>query len=327
MQVDQDPSEVRYRMPSNTRNRRQGRHNYAVVLDVGGTFVKSAVVASNGTLLPETYLKLPSISDGTADEIMGCLAETIRMALYRADIQKLPVCGIGLCIPGPFDYNAGISFMRHKFKAIRGLKLRQALAERLCISKETSICFESDAHAFLLGEVWKGNAQGAKRITAVTLGTGLGAAFVSDGKILRRDSRTPLHSIWSLPYEEGIVEDRISREGIIARYKELRGEASCKQIDVKDIAHLAAKEKDMAGLQVFEEIGCILGDVLAPLLEDFQAECLILGGQISKAFPLFSSPLQAKLEKIDTLKVITRGKAIDGSPLYGMAKLVFDNML
>ncbi len=315
------------RMPFKTETRRQDGHNYAVVLDVGGTFVKSAVVASDGTLLPESYLRSPSISNGTAEEIIGCLVKTIRIALHQADKQKLPVCGIGLCVPGPFDYNAGISFMRHKFRAIRGLELRRVLIERLCIGEETNIYFESDAHAFLLGEIWKDTAQGAKQIVAVTLGTGLGAAFMSDGKILRRDSRTPLCSIWSLPYEGGIVEDRISREGIIARYKELCGGAPYKRIDVKDIACLAAKEKDIASLQVFKEIGSIMGEVLAPLIEDFQAECLIMGGQISKAFPLFSPPLRARLERIHSLKIITCGKEIDGSPLYGMAKLVFDRML
>ncbi|MDD3927483.1 MAG: ROK family protein [bacterium] len=301
----------------------RGESNYAVVLDVGGTFVKSAVVSSEGDLLPGTCQKSAIASAGEAEVIVGCLAETVRAALQQAGSMNLSVCGIGLCVPGPFDYKAGVSLMIHKFQSIRGLDLRQELIGRLCLSRDTHIYFESDAHAFLLGEAWTGNARGIKRVMAVTLGTGIGAAFMNEGKIMRRDSRTPLYSLWNLPYGEGIVEDRLSRAGITARYEELGGNGSYNRIDVKDIASLAAKERDRASLQVFEEVGFIMGEVLAPVIEDFGAECLVLGGQISKAFPLFSDSLIKRLVHIPTLKKITCGKSIDRSALYGMAGLIF----
>lgn len=76
-------------------------------------------------------------------------------------------------------------------------------------------------------------------------------------------------------------------------------------------------------MQVFEELGFTLGQVLKPVLSDFKAECLVLGGQISKSFSLFAKPLKQQLQIVPSLEKITRAQLIDLSALYGSAKLVF----
>jgi len=94
-------------------------------------------------------------------------------------------------------------------------------------------------------------------------------------------------------------------------------------MDVKDIAIRGIKYRDKFSIQVFNEMGHRLGQVLKQILSEFQAECLVLGGQISKSFILFSNPLREELQSIPTLKGITSAHMLDLSPIYGAARIVF----
>jgi glucokinase len=214
--------------------------------------------------------------------------------------------------------------MRHKLRAIYGVNLKDELNERLELPQKFIIRFENDAWTFLRGEAWLGAARGFRRAVGITLGTGLGSAFmVGDRVVLEGAGIPPKGSIYDLPYEGGIVEDKISRRGIIARYKELAGRRYREGMDVEDIAIRGIKHKDKFSIQVFNEMGKRLGQVLRPILSEFRAECLVLGGQISKSFILFSNPLQGELQSIPTLKKIAPANMIDLSPIFGAAKLVF----
>lgn len=299
---------------------------YALAMDIGGTSLKSALIASNGEILKKTFQKTPIDSQGSEETIIGTFVRIIRSALQIGEDMKLDVAGMGIGIPGPFDYERGISLMKHKFAAIYGLDLKQKLIQRLGLREDFLIRFEHDAAVFLRGEAWRGAAKGYNRAGGLTLGTGLGAAFMINGQILSKNSGMPLYTIWSLPYKDGIVEDKVSQRGIIARYKELAGRDCPEHIDVKEIASRALRYRDKISLQVFEELGHTLGEVLKSIISDFRAECLVFGGQISKSFSLFARPLKKQLQSVPQLKKVAPGRLIDLSALYGAAKLILQSI-
>lgn len=181
---------------------------------------------------------------------------------------------------------------------------------------------------FLRGEAWVGAAKDYNRVVGLTLGTGVGSAFMINKQLVREGPGVPPYAwIGGMPYENGIVEDKITRWWIITRYKELitREHLKERDFDVKEIALRGIKNRDKVSLQVFEEMGRRLGWILNPILSEFQAECLVLGGQISKSFSLFANPLKNELQFIPTLKKITRARMIDLSPIYGEASLIFSD--
>lgn len=299
---------------------------FALALDVGGTFLKSALIGSNGEILKKSLQRIPINAQGSKETIIGTFVRIMKLILQITKDRKLNVVGVGIGMPGPFDYQKGISLMKHKFEAIHGLNLKQEFIKCLKLKKDFLIRFEHDAGVFLRGEAWRGAAQGYNRIVGLTIGSGLGAAFMIDSQIVNKNSGMPLYSIWSRPYKNGIVEDKVSRHGIITRYRELVGRECPNNIDVKEIAFRALKDKDKISLQVFEEFGSILGEALKPIISDFEAECLVLGGQISKSFSLFAKPLEEKLRSVSQLKKVTSSQLIDLSALYGAAKLVFESL-
>lgn len=295
---------------------------YAVALDVGGTSLKTALISQEGVILRGSFQQTPINSQGSAEEIIKTFVDVLDLVLKKA--KGLEVLGIGIGMPGPFDYEQGISLIRgvKKYEAIYGLNVKQEFRKHLNLKKDFPVFFENDAWSFLRGEVWQGAGRDCPRVVGLTLGTGLGSAFMTDGRIITKGPgmrKKDDGGMWQgdeyawwlggLPCNGGILEDKISRRGIIAQYPGL---------DVKEIAE-SAKRGDKLALEIFERVGAILGKTILPNLLEFKADCLVLGGQISKSFSLFEKPLKKELKSVK----VKQAKNIDKAALYGAGKLVF----
>ena len=218
----------------------QSNQNHAEVilaLDIGGTFIKSALF-SGGKLLRKLP-QVPTCSAGTREDI----EKSIRLAVRQAETFDRAA----VSIPGPFDYSAGIFRMKHKFAAVDSCSFRD-------LSGGVDAVFLHDANAFLLGELTFGSARGFSRAGGVTLGTGLGAAFAVDGKLLTNPAGSPAEpvSLWNKPFRGGIAEDAVSARALLAKYP---------AENVKEIA-LRAKKGDRAAQEVWLEYGSALFELL-----------------------------------------------------------------
>lgn len=297
-------------------------NNYILALDVGGTSLKSAIISDDGHCLRKTFRTVAINSAGSREEILNTLTGTLRKSLIDAQSKDLRIRAIGISMPGPFDYERGISLMKHKFASIYKLNLKKVIIKSLSLGSDISVIFKPDSWAFLVGEAWRGAARGYQRVIGITLGTGLGSAFMVRGHIVVEGAGIPPRGwLWNLPYKEGILEDWISRRGIIRRYKELTGE----ELDVKEIA-FRSLHGDKKGLLVFRELGEILGKCLSQIALKFKPDCIVLGGQISKSFNLFKESMVKQLESVKSLKKVARAEHIDLAPLYGIAKMALDEI-
>lgn len=302
-------------------------NKFALALDIGGTFIKTAIISSDGRILKDTFKKKKVGSQEEQKAIINNFAQVISDGFQKASTKRLDIIGIGIGIPGPFDFKNGISLMKHKLSGIYGVNLKKEIIKMVGLNERYIIRFAHDAEVFLIGECWKGASKNFNRVLGITLGTGIGVSFMKDGQIIHKDdSGAPLLTLWNVPYGDGIVEDRVSQRGIVSRYNELSGENTTVKITAKEIAERAIKGKDIFAIQVFKELGSILGKVLKPFLSELKVECIVFGGQISKSFLLFENTLKQELESIPHLKKISRASSIDFSPLYGAAKLIFSEI-
>lgn len=290
--------------------------SYVLAIDAGGSYFKSCIVDKKGRVVEGSHYKTPVDSDGIAENIYLAYENTIGRAFVFAEKNGFGIDGIGISTPGPFDYANYTSLMKHKFQSIYGVNLRETLHKRCSLPENFPIKFIHDAHAFILGEHWSGAAKGFENVAGITIGTGLGFGLIKNNKICGNESGGPYISLFKTPWENGIIEDVVSKRGIITFYKKMS--AKDNDIDVIDIEYLA-RNGDKSAIDTFAHSGRTLGIVLKPIVEETGIECLVLGGQISRAFDLMETEIKNSL----ILKKISMGQNIDNSALVGAANSIF----
>lgn len=297
---------------------------YYVMIDVGGTSFKSAILSTEGKVLKESFsvkeIDEKSNFEEIIENIIILLREKIAQIKEYGELE-----GIGFGFPGPFDYKKGISLMRHKYRGIYKINLKKEIINSLGLPQSFPLIFQEDSTAFLKGETWMGNATNFKRVIGITLGEGLGTAFMVDGKIIKDSPIVPPNGeLWCLHYNEGIIEDKISRRGIIQIYRKISGDL--KETDVKNI-DLQARSGNINAIQTFKEFGKDMGCLLKPYIKRFKGECMVIGGQIAKGYDLFAESLREELIDTPSLKKITPAKFIDLSVFFGLLKCFSEKQL
>ncbi|MCC3377563.1 ROK family protein [Cohnella sp. REN36] len=269
--------------------------NYAIVFDVGGLFIKSAVVNDQGRLVPGTYMIYPAKSKESKEQLLGHLVDLVKQQTNRIMDRSFRVEGIGYAFPGPFDYERGISYIRavDKFEAIYGVNLREELAHRLAQESAFAakrspgfhIVFENDANLFALGEYEAGKAGRYAKTLCLTIGTGAGSAFLERGELVKDRPDVPANGwIYNQPFRDSVVDDYVSKRGIVRLLEEAGFDGD--DLDVKNAAE-RAKGGDERAAEVFRRFGATIGEMLLPFLRSFRPEAVVIGGQIVKSKELF----------------------------------------
>jgi glucokinase len=275
-----------------------------LVYDVGGSHVAAAVCYA------DTYRLGPAISAPHPDEeTSNAFVGLLHSLGVRASSGLEPVAGAELAFPGPFDFDAGVSHMKHKLPYLDGVDLRTEIANRFAWAPG-QVRFLHDSAAFLLGEIGAGAARNVKRAVGITLGTGIGSAFAIDGRVVTEgDGVPPGGEIWNLPYEGGMIEDSVSTRGIRGNYERRTGHT-------REVAELAkAVDTDSAAAEAFSEFGRHLGVALRGALAAFHPQVIVLGGGISRSPHLFLPAAQHELLALGAeLRVST---LLDDAPLVG----------
>ena len=279
-------------------------------LDIGGTHVTAGrVQLSSATVEPDARVRL-EFTRGTT---------LLARILEAADSVATPETRrFGVAAPGPFDYDAGVCLVSHKLPGLYGINLRRELAMAVGLTGR-AVSFLNDAEAFLLGEWWAGAARGHTRALGITLGTGLGSAFLEEGRFVR-SGRVPADgALYTLAFRGRPVEQTISRGALLARYGAGRdGDPDVEQIAVR------ARAGEARARRVFEELAADLGEFLAAPLEAFDPTCLVVGGSIAHAWDQLESTLVQALATCRPL-VVARAVNIDDAPLLGAARHAADS--
>ncbi|MGA4506871.1 ROK family protein [Propionibacteriaceae bacterium G1746] len=262
------------------------------VLEVGGTHVTAAWAGDDGHV--EVVDTRPLDNAAPADDIVAVLVASGRTLDAPAGTVW------GAAVPGPFDYEGGIGDYTgvEKFWSLRGFDLGAVLRAGLAAAR---VHFINDADAFGVGEAMAGGLQGRRRGVGITLGTGIGSAFVADGMPITSGDEVPrLGEIHTAKLDGVPVEQLFSRVAIREAHRDRTGE----WLEVKDIADLA-RQGDPVAVDVLDQAYASLARALVPVLQRFGAEALVVGGSISKSSDLLARFFTCRLD----------GAGPDGGPI------------
>lgn len=287
-------------------------------LELGGTHVCAAWVDLEAARVePDTMIRCDLPARQRRQDLVATIVGTAR----GLAAEKTTVWGIA--VPGPFDYASGIAQYHGvgKFDALRGFDLGASMRDALSGGADT-IHFVNDAEAFGIGE-WVAGAAGRERAIGITLGTGVGSAFLVDGAAVTAGPGVPEQGdIHRVTVAGSPLEEVVSRPAIRRRYAILRGDEGATVPDVKDIAE-KARAGDEVAIQAIEQPMEVLGEVLAPRALAFEATVLVVGGSIARSWDVIEPPLRAGLNRAspgwaESFRVAP-AKLFDAAPLLGAA--------
>ncbi len=151
----------------------------ALVGDIGGSRIKLAVVREGQILARQIE---PAQAELPWAARLPALADTWRALCRDAQIELAAIDGVGMGFPSLVDTaRSRILDEWGKFPGCADFNLgawtRSTLGKPLAL--------ENDARAALIGEWHEGAGRGCDNVVMVTLGTGIGAAVVMEGRVLR----------------------------------------------------------------------------------------------------------------------------------------------
>lgn len=270
---------------------------HIIGVDIGGSHISSLLVSKD---VHGYAVNSPLFTD----KVAGSASRTEILSAWRQHLhttisQSANFSGrVAVAMPGPFDYDEGIARfpLGGKLASLNGVSIREALLVAVAGAGEVEksrigdVSFANDAASFGLGASAKIDPFGKRRALAITLGTGVGSAFIRHGGLVTSGPGIPPGGeIYAQPFHEGTADDYFSTRWFVHRAEVERGLLLA---GVKELIEAADPEAIAA---IFSDFNANLRLLLQPLLNHFRPDNLLIGGNIARAWPHFAPELEAWL--------------------------------
>ncbi len=282
-------------------------------VDLGGTNVRAGSFYEDGSEAGQSFSNSSNAQHGV-QAVMEAIAKTVAEA--EAASAAKPE-SIGMAIPGHIDDTAGTvvwapnfgEVINGVFQSWRDVPIREPLSKLLSLP----IHMGNDANLAALGEYRFGSGKNSARcLVMYTLGTGVGGGVVMGPESVQGPASGPLvllggnkggaelgHTVVNYmgadcsAGEYGSLESYVGRDAIMKRtlLRLGRGRQSLLPEMVNgDLVKLtplhlsqAADLGDEVAIEIFEEVGTMLGVGIANSITVFAPDVVAVGGQIAKA--------------------------------------------
>ncbi len=148
-----------------------------LVFDIGGTFVKYALMTMDGRIVEKHKMPTKNKAEDNADTFLASL-----VAIYGQYKQKQQIEGIALSLPGQIDVENGIVYVGGALPFLHEVHVADILSEKC---DHIPVAMENDAKCAALAEVWMGNAKDCTNACLMIIGTGVGGGIVIDRHVHR----------------------------------------------------------------------------------------------------------------------------------------------
>ena len=271
----------------------------AIGVDIGATVMKAALVGLNGQLLASFKENSPRTASALHDFVLSVRERAAG-----------PLLGIGIGCKGVIDAaTTRVNRLPGDLNFLEGCLLR----ELVCVDG-LPLCADNDARTALVGEVLWGAAGGRRNVVLLTLGTGVGAAALVDGVVVRGASGAACHlGHVTLDIRGGLcicgnygcLETCFSSRAIESAYAAHIHRASPTRLGLDDAGRIpttdaifqAATEGDPSARRVLDLAFESLTAALVSFLHVFDPELLILGGNIAAAGPQLLARLHEEVAR------------------------------
>lgn len=273
----------------------------AIGIDIGGTKILGALISEQGQIIKELRVASPA-QDPAA--LVAEVAELVERLSASADRE---IIGVGVATAGFIDAESATVLFAPNMN-LRNEPLRAKIAERIALP----VIIENDANAAGWAEYAFGAGRGSQDMIMLTLGTGVGGAVVSDGKLRRGGFGIggELGHLRIIPDgrlcgcgQRGCLEQYGSGTAVLRAAKKLASSAGPAGAR---LAQLQAEHGELTGHQVYQallegdsgavavvrEAGTHLGTAIGSLVAVLDPQLVVIGGGLSEAGELILDPIR-----------------------------------
>ncbi|WP_120633853.1 ROK family transcriptional regulator [Ruegeria sp. EL01] len=244
-------------------------------VDLGGTKVRVARCDLTGCVLAERTE--PTEQSGGIN-VVEQVSRMVRTTAAGSEYGELKFVVVG--VPGVPDASTGAIHMAPNISGIDQIDLANELNDRLGVE----VLVENDVNLAALGEHWMDNRTDADDLVYVSVGTGIGAGIVVEGKLMRGVSGAA-GEIGFLPFgadpfeaeslKTGALERVSATEAIVGQYYDLSG----KTLSVPAIFD-AANAGDTHAETTLDNVAMQIARASASIIAILDPSLIVMGGSI-----------------------------------------------
>lgn len=283
---------------------------YRIGIDLGGTNMAAGIV-------DETYAvpcrkSIKTRKDGTPEEIADDMAVLVHELCSEFGIDEKDIETVGIGIPGSVSKDGIVEDANNI--GFYYVPFEQMMRDRLAMPVQTV----NDARAAAMGEYLAGAGRGSHTFQMLTIGTGIGGAFIADGQVFS-GCNGAAGEIGHMVIERGGLPCSCGRRGCFEVYASASAlkermmhivpkrqdsllfqlcEGKKERLSGK-LLFAALKEQDILAEELFAEHIEYLAEGIANLINALQPDMLCIGGGMSEQGEALLAPLRAAVaEKI-----------------------------
>jgi glucokinase len=292
--------------------------SFAIGVDLGGTNLRVGAFTSKFERIGLSTI--PTRVSAGPEAVVRDMCDEIRKMMRDCPDGSV-LQGIGVGSPGPLELPSGRLGAPPNLPGFEGFELKQTLENML----QVPVYVEHDSNAAALAECYggAGKKHEERSMCMLTLGTGVGAGLVLEGRIWH-GMNGMAGEAGHIPVApngprcscggRGCLELYASASGIYRTASELASAGDSPEIlrllkseawSILELARLA-DDGDAQAREIFGEAGRYLGAGLAGLVNVLNLPLYVIGGGVANAWHLFAPAMIEALTELSYVYRLTR---------------------
>jgi predicted NBD/HSP70 family sugar kinase len=275
------------------------RGGFVVGLKLTEENVTGALTDLEATVIAKQTLTL---KDQSLDKVINSIVDVIEELEGLASIEQQNLFGVGIGLAGIVDADSGVL----RYSPIFGwhdVPFVDLVQSRLNVP----VFIDNDVNTFTLTERWFGKGRGVENFLTVTVGRGIGMGIVVNGQLyqgVKGGAGEFGHTVINPEGpmcdcgKRGCLEVYVSDPALV-KSGQAASESGKIKGEVRSIADLQklAEEGDPGSVGVYVSAGEMLGRGIANLINVFNPELIIVGGEGVRAGDLIFEPMCDSIAK------------------------------
>lgn len=262
---------------------------YGVGIDIGGTKILVVITYLDGTILFKRKVKTTQ----DVNQIINIIKESI----VDAEIDESNIVGMGVGVPSITDVKNGIVLDAYAL-GWSNLPLKEILEQKFSFP----IFINNDVNFGALGERWLGSGKDSDDMLFIAIGTGVGSAIISGGKLLQGHNYHAGEIAYSLT-EEDVTKGDSNKSGEFGTFE--------KKISGKFLSQQGYQANDLfeqyisgnqPGYDTITKFILDLSIMIANSISLLNPERVVIGGGVSESMKCVLDDIRKSVDRFTPIK-------------------------